>query len=85
MVDLSVYASLGTSQSFFYLFGLFMLAQGSVFGSRGLHNSMLTAILRAPMAFFDTTPLGRILNRFSKVIHYDAYQKMDIFLKDAIM
>jgi hypothetical protein len=27
---------------------------------------MLEVILKAPMAFFDTTPVGRIINRFSK-------------------
>ena len=36
--------------------------------SRALHSKMLTNILKAPMAFFDTTPIGRILNRFSRDI-----------------
>ena len=31
-----------------------------------LHTSLLAAVLRLPMAYFDTTPTGRLLNRFSK-------------------
>ncbi|CAF2747057.1 unnamed protein product [Rotaria sp. Silwood2] len=36
--------------------------------SRRLHSSVLFGVLRAPMAFFDTTPIGRIINRFAKDI-----------------
>ena len=32
-----------------------------------LHLDMLSTILRAPMRFFDATPKGRIINRFTKV------------------
>ena len=38
----------------------------SVRASRVLHTGTLAAVLGAPMAFFDTTPTGRLLNRFSK-------------------
>ncbi|KAF9115491.1 Multidrug resistance-associated protein 1 [Mortierella sp. AM989] len=34
-------------------------------GARTLHNELLTRVLRMPMSFFDTTPMGRIINRFS--------------------
>ncbi|VDN10631.1 unnamed protein product [Dibothriocephalus latus] len=33
--------------------------------SKDLHRRMLARVLRAPCYFFDTTPQGRILNRFS--------------------
>lgn len=34
--------------------------------SRIIHHNSLTSLVRAPITFFDTTPVGRILNRFSK-------------------
>ncbi|KAJ3427508.1 multidrug-resistance like protein 1 isoform i [Anaeramoeba flamelloides] len=43
-----------------------IMAFGSVKASRNIHNSVLNRIMKAPMSFFDTTPAGRILNRFNK-------------------
>ena len=34
--------------------------------SERLHDKMVSAILQAPILFFDSNPVGRILNRFSK-------------------
>jgi ABC-type multidrug transport system fused ATPase/permease subunit len=39
---------------------------GSIRGARTLFDSLLDRIIHAPMRFFDTTPVGRILNRFGK-------------------
>jgi ATP-binding cassette subfamily C (CFTR/MRP) protein 1 len=38
------------------------------FASKVLHNLLLDSVLHAPLSFTDTTPLGRILSRFSRDI-----------------
>ncbi|XP_023237649.1 multidrug resistance-associated protein 1-like isoform X1 [Centruroides sculpturatus] len=65
---LGIYAVLGFGQSIMSLIGYFGLAYGSIKSSFRLHQNILFNILRSPMAFFDTTPLGRIINRFAKDI-----------------
>ena len=67
VVDLGVYSIFGVTQVIFILVATFLIVTGVMKGSRTLHDNMLSTILRSPMSFFDTTPLGRILNRFSKV------------------
>ena len=53
---------------------------GLVVVSRKLHTSMLKTIMRQPMNFFDTTPLGRVMNRFSRDVDtIDAQVKMKGF------
>ena len=66
---LGIYAGLGLSQALLVLLGAFTLALAAIFASRTLHKNMLKNILRSPMSFFDTVPLGRILNRFSGDIY----------------
>jgi len=36
--------------------------------SENLHDEMIKAVFKAPVLIFDTNPVGRILNRFSKDI-----------------
>ncbi|KAF9404358.1 Multidrug resistance-associated protein 1, partial [Podila epigama] len=49
--------------------GYSSLALAAVRASTRLHERLLARILQLPMSFFDTTPLGRIVNRFSGDIY----------------
>lgn len=48
------------------LINSFFLITSSLYAAKKLHDAMLGSILRAPMVFFHTNPLGRIINRFAK-------------------
>jgi ABC-type multidrug transport system fused ATPase/permease subunit len=45
-----------------------LLKLASYAAGRKLHWMILIGVLHAPMSFFDTTPMGRIINRFAKDI-----------------
>ena len=66
---LGVYAAFGTGQIILTVCASYFLAMGGVFAATLIHKRLLENILRLPMSFFDTTPSGRILNRFSKDIN----------------
>ncbi len=65
---LGIYALIGGSQGVFVVIGWISIVSGALLASSTLHQRLLEKIMHAPMHFFDTTPLGRILNRFSKDI-----------------
>ncbi len=76
---IGIYAALGVIQALLmFAFSVTL----SIFGtnaSKIMLQRAMTRVLRAPMSFFDTTPLGRITNRFSKDIDI-----MDNTLTDAM-
>ncbi|XP_031130031.1 ABC transporter C family member 12-like [Ipomoea triloba] len=61
-----IYALVSSTQVLVTLGNSFWLIISSLNAARRLHDSMLHSILRAPMVFFHTNPIGRIINRFSK-------------------
>lgn len=43
----------------------FVMAIGGVVASRKFYNHLLFALIRSPMSFYDQTPMGRIMNRYT--------------------
>uniref|UniRef100_A0A670Z177 Multidrug resistance-associated protein 1 n=1 Tax=Pseudonaja textilis TaxID=8673 RepID=A0A670Z177_PSETE len=63
---LGVYGALGISQGV-AVFGYSMaVSVGGIFASRRLHLDLLHNVLRCPVSFFEQTPSGNLVNRFSK-------------------
>jgi len=73
---LGIYGLLGflTSVAAF-VNGVTLFSICAVRSAKVLHDQMFAKVLRAPMSFFDTTPVGTILNRFSR----------DIFVIDEVL
>lgn len=78
-VYIGVYAGLGTLQAGLMFAFSILLTMFGTSASRTLLRQAVTRTLRAPMSFFDTTPLGRITNRFSRDVDV-----MDNNLADAM-
>ncbi|EEC47522.1 predicted protein [Phaeodactylum tricornutum CCAP 1055/1] len=74
---LSMYAMLAVTLGLFTYMRAFLLARFGVRAAEKFHKDLLESVLQAPQSFFDTTPVGRILSRFSK----DMYS-IDVELSD---
>uniref|UniRef100_A0A8C3TA56 ATP binding cassette subfamily C member 3 n=1 Tax=Chelydra serpentina TaxID=8475 RepID=A0A8C3TA56_CHESE len=66
---IGVYAALGLLQGLIVLISSFTLAMGGINAAQTLHAVLLENKFHTPQSFFDTTPTGRIINRFSKDIY----------------
>ncbi|XP_039899332.1 multidrug resistance-associated protein 5 [Simochromis diagramma] len=62
----AIYASSMGVMLLFKLIRGVAFVKGTLRASSKLHDELFHKILRCPMKFFDTTPTGRLLNRFSK-------------------
>ncbi|KAM9315294.1 ATP-binding cassette sub-family C member 10 isoform 2-T2 [Pholidichthys leucotaenia] len=62
---LTVYGSIAVANTVFTALRAFLFAYGVISAAAVIHNRLLDQVLKATVTFFDTTPMGRILNRFS--------------------
>jgi ABC-type multidrug transport system fused ATPase/permease subunit len=76
---IGIYAGLGGIQALLMFIFSVVLSYFGTTASKVMLRDAVTRVLRAPMSFFDTTPLGRITNRFSRDVDV-----MDNNLTDAM-
>ncbi|KQK19501.2 hypothetical protein BRADI_1g48670v3 [Brachypodium distachyon] len=62
---ISVYIAIGVCTMFFLLSRSLCVVVLGIQTSRSLFSQLLNSLFRAPMSFFDCTPLGRVLSRVS--------------------
>ena len=62
---IAVYAALSLSAAFLIWLRVVVVATATIRAGRRLHRAAISAVMGSPTSFFDVTPLGRILNRFS--------------------
>ncbi|XP_003198194.2 multidrug resistance-associated protein 1 isoform X1 [Danio rerio] len=67
-LKLGVYGALGFAQGIAIFGTTVAISLGGIIASRQLHLDLLNNVLHSPMSFFESTPSGNLLNRFSKEI-----------------
>ncbi|NXE59272.1 MRP7 protein, partial [Calcarius ornatus] len=66
---LVVYGSIAGANSLFTIIRAFLFAYGALRAGSVIHDRLLQRVLKATVTFFDSTPTGRILNRFSSDLY----------------
>ncbi|RUS20234.1 hypothetical protein BC937DRAFT_95643 [Endogone sp. FLAS-F59071] len=63
---LSIYAAISLAGVLTHCLQSLVILLGAIKSARLFYEQLLIAVMRAPIRFFDTTPLGRIMARFTK-------------------
>ncbi|XP_069810525.1 ATP-binding cassette sub-family C member 10 isoform X2 [Dendropsophus ebraccatus] len=66
---LSVYGGIAAANSLFTALRALLFAFGTVRAATVIHQRLLHRVLGATVTFFDSTPVGRIINRFSSDLY----------------
>ncbi|XP_051239634.1 ATP-binding cassette sub-family C member 10 [Dicentrarchus labrax] len=66
---LTVYSFIAATNTVFTALRAFLFAYGAICAATAIHNRLLDRVLKATVTFFDTTPMGRVLNRFSSDLY----------------
>jgi len=67
MFYVGVFAIIGIGGGFVLLLTLVVQYAAALKASKKMFKQLLDTVIHATMRWFDTTPQGRLLNRFSKV------------------
>ncbi|KAJ2569397.1 hypothetical protein IW140_003100 [Coemansia sp. RSA 1813] len=62
---LSIYMFVSTLRAFWDIIQTYYVCYGGIRAERDIHKKLLQTVMHATPRFFDSTPVGRIVNRFS--------------------
>jgi ABC-type multidrug transport system fused ATPase/permease subunit len=65
LLYISIYVSLAVGYSLFVCFRGLAFYRAVLLAATRIHAVVFNTVLKARMSFFDATPMGRLLNRFS--------------------
>ncbi|KAJ2063092.1 hypothetical protein GGI17_001939 [Coemansia sp. S146] len=63
---ISIYVVIGVVSVIWRVIQMWFVYSGAIRAARSLHSRLVRRVVRATPRFFDSTPLGRIINRFSR-------------------
>ncbi|KAJ2553663.1 hypothetical protein GGH95_005627, partial [Coemansia sp. RSA 1836] len=77
MYWIGIYVVIGLVSVLWRVIQMWFVYAGAIRAARSLHSRLVRRVVRATPRFFDSTPLGRIINRFSRDMYTIDESTMD--------